>query len=74
MDDDGGGTGGADVGGLPVAVAEDLAGDLVFGGGRDFDELGLGRREMIVAGQVVAEDGLQMAVLRKRRGWNAVGV
>ena len=33
--------------GLPVAVAEDLAGDLVVGGGRDFDELGFGWRKMM---------------------------
>ena len=62
VDDDGGGAGGADIFGLPVAVAEDLAGDLAGGGGRDFDELLFGGREGVGAGEIVAGDGLQVAV------------
>ena len=38
---------GADLLRLPVAVAEDLAGDLVRGRGRDFDQLACGRRQMV---------------------------
>ena len=65
MHDDGGRARGANVFGLPVAVAEDLAGDLVLGGRRDFDELRLGGGQAVGARQIVAEDGLQMAVAQK---------
>ena len=47
---------------LPVAVAEDLAGDLAAARGRDFDELSDGRGKSVVAAKEVAEDGLQVAV------------
>ena len=64
MDDDGGGAGGADFGGLPVAFAADftgyLAGDLGFGG--DLDERGFGRWQLVGAGEKVSEDGLKVAV------------
>ena len=46
-------------------MAEDLAGDLVWRGAGDFDELSLGRREMVGAREVVAQDGLDVAVLRE---------
>jgi hypothetical protein len=68
VDDDGCRARGADNGGLPVAVAEDLAGHLVVGGRGDFDELGFGRREVVFAGEIVAEDGLEMAVGEEAAG------
>ena len=60
--DDGSGAGGADAFWLPVAVAEHLAGDLMFGRGGDFDELSFSRGEAVRAREVVAEDGLQVSV------------
>jgi hypothetical protein len=68
VDDDGGGAGGADLERLPVAVAEDLAVDLVLGGGGDFDEDGFGRREAVFAGQIVAGYGLEVAVREEAAG------
>ena len=68
MDDDDGGAGGADFGGLPVAVTEDLARDLIVGCGRDFDEDGFGFGEVAVAGEIVAEDGLEVAVGEEAAG------
>jgi hypothetical protein len=46
-------------------VAENLARDLVFSRRRDLDELGLGRRKAVLAREIVAEDGLKMAVLQE---------
>lgn len=65
---DGGGPFGADLQGLPVAVAEDLAADLVVGRGGDLDQDGLWRRELVLARKVVAEDGLEVAVLEEAAG------
>ncbi len=62
VEDDDGEARGADLLGLPVAVAEDLAGDLVARGGGDFDELGGEGRQVVAAAEIVAEDGLEMAV------------
>ncbi len=59
VDDDGGRAGGAARDELPVAVAEDLAGHLIVGRGGDFDQLGFGWREVVFAGEIVAEDGLE---------------
>ena len=63
---------GAHIGGLPVALAENLAGDLRAAGGADFNELGDGWREMVLAGEEVAGDGLQVTVgepaTRMKRG------
>ena len=78
MDDDGCRLCRADVEGLPVAVAEDLAGDLIAGlrssGGRDFDEMGLGEREAVGAGEEVSSDGLQVSVLQEAAGLEFRGV
>ena len=65
---------GADLFRLPVAVAEDLAGDLAGGGGRDFDELLFGGRESVGAREIVAGDGLQVAVGEIAAGVEVFGV
>ncbi len=68
VDDDGGGARGADVGGLPVAVTEDLAGHLIVGGRGDFDELVFGGRKVVFAGEIVADDGLEVAIGEEAAG------
>jgi hypothetical protein len=65
MHDDGGGPLRANLLRLPVAVAEDLACDLIVSRGRDFDKLWLGWWQIGRARQKVAEEGLQMAVAEK---------
>jgi hypothetical protein len=58
---------------LPVAEAENAAGDLLADGGRDLDELSGGWREMIGARKEVSEDGLQMAVAEEAAGYKRRG-
>ena len=53
---------GADLLRLPMAVAEDLARDLVRRRRRDLDQLVLGHRQGADAREIVAGDGLQMTV------------
>ena len=62
VDDERGGALGAHRGGLPVALAEDLGGDLRAARGGNLDKLGDGRGQMILAREEVAGDGLQVAV------------
>src|SRR5258707_515699 len=50
---------------LPVAVAEDLARNLVCGRGRHLDQLCFRRRKAVDPRQIVAGDGLQMSVVQK---------
>lgn len=65
MHDDGCGAGGANRFRLPMAVAEDLARDLMLGGWGDFDELRFGWREAVCTWKIVAEDGLQVTIAHK---------
>jgi hypothetical protein len=65
MNDDGGGPFRANVFGLPMAVAEDLACDLICRRRRDLDKLRFGWRQIVRARQIVTEKSLQMAVAEK---------
>ena len=65
VEDDGGGCLRAVGSRLPVAVAEDLGGDLVVGGGRDLDQDGLGRAEVVGASEEVPGDRLEMSVRKE---------
>jgi hypothetical protein len=58
MNDDGGGPFRANVFGLPVAVAEDQACDLICRRRRDLDKLWLGWWQIVRARQIVAEKSL----------------
>ena len=62
MKNDGSRAGGALGKRLPVALAEDLAGNLRAARWGDLDELDVGRREHVRPGKEVAYDGLEMAV------------
>jgi len=62
MYDDGGGPLRANLDRLPVAVAANLARDLLCSRRRDFDKLWLGWRQAIGARQKVAGERLQMAI------------
>ena len=65
MHDDGRGPRRANLLRLPVAMAENLARDLVRGRRRDLDQLRFGCRQAVDARQIVAGDGLQMSVAQK---------
>jgi len=65
MHDDGGGPLRTNLDRLPVAVAANLARDMLFSRRRDFDKLWLGRWQVVAARQKVAGERLQMAVAEK---------
>jgi hypothetical protein len=65
MHDDGGRPLRANLDRLPVAVAANLARDLLCSRRRNFDKLWLGGRQVVAAGQKVARERLQMAIAEK---------
>jgi hypothetical protein len=65
MHDDGGGPLRANLDRLPVAVAANLARDMLCSRRRDFDKLWLGGWQVVAARQKVARERLQMAVAEK---------